>query len=238
MKKIFTIVVILFSLFSESNTKPINESTAGLVARYFVQSKISSTCFQTFKPNNINQNNPIKLDIAFKALIADNDIINTGNSNAYYYIFNISNAGYIIVSGDDNVTPILAYSDAGSITPDNIPTNVQKWLDGYKHQIKYAIENHTSATEQIKMQWSDCISGRSQKLNLDDNSVMPLIETQWNQAPFYNELCPGGSVTGCVATAMAQVLKYWNYPERGVFSHSYDHSVYGNLTANFGKTLY
>jgi len=76
------------------------------------------------------------------------------------------------------------------------------------------------------------------------SAVAPLISTKWDQSPYYNLLCPFDNtkaertVTGCVATAMAQVMKFWNYPATGTGFHSYNHSAYGTLSANFGSTTY
>ncbi|MBK7113736.1 MAG: C10 family peptidase [Flavobacteriales bacterium] len=64
------------------------------------------------------------------------------------------------------------------------------------------------------------------------------MQTTWNQAPHYNAQCPGGSVTGCVATAMAQIMKFWNHPATGSGFHQFNHPQYGTLAANFGGTTY
>jgi hypothetical protein len=82
----------------------------------------------------------------------------------------------------------------------------------------------------------------------DGRSVNPLLGTTWNQSCFYNELCPsdpnapygycGHVPVGCVALAMAQVMKYWDYPVSGTGSHSYYASPYGWQSADFGNTTY
>lgn len=73
----------------------------------------------------------------------------------------------------------------------------------------------------------------------EDDEVGPLLTTQWYQMSPYNMYCPSGTKTGCVATAMAQVLKYWNYPAFGKGSHSYsDDTGYPDLSADFGDTRY
>lgn len=76
-------------------------------------------------------------------------------------------------------------------------------------------------------------------------AVGPLVQTTWDQKCYYNTSCPadangpcGHTVTGCVATAMAQIMKYWNYPATGTGSNTYTHPTYGTLTANFGSTVY
>ena len=75
--------------------------------------------------------------------------------------------------------------------------------------------------------------------------MTPLCSTTWNQDCYYNQLCPtatGGPCNkvyaGCVATAMAQIMKFWNWPAQGTSSHSYTHPTYGAQTANFDSTTY
>ena len=121
---------------------------------------------------------------------------------------------------------------------------MQKWLEGYKAEIRYAIENDLSVSPEIESRWQVLKSGEGIKSQTMASSVAPLIATKWDQSPYYNELCPYDNlqdettVTGCVATAMAQVMKFWNYPEKGSGFHSYNHSTYGTLSANFGSTTY
>ncbi len=158
-----------------------------------------------------------------------------------FYIFNTSD-GFVIVSADDIAVPILGYSDSGNFDPQNIPVNMYEWLLGYEHDISLAISNGVSASENIATDWRKLSSGQmaSQKRS---RSVNALVQTRWNQSAPYNNLCPYDSeendrtVTGCVATAMAQIMKYWNYPTQGNGSQTYT-SSYGELTANFGQTTY
>ena len=72
----------------------------------------------------------------------------------------------------------------------------------------------------------------------NNRSVDALVSTRWGQRSPYNALCPSECVTGCVATAMAQLMKFWEYPNRGTGSYSYYHSTYGQQSANFGVTTY
>jgi hypothetical protein len=90
--------------------------------------------------------------------------------------------------------------------------------------------------------WVNLLDGRK---NVSvSTAVSPLVQTKWDQSPYYNNLCPYDNskgertVTGCVATAMAQVMNYWEYPKKGTGFHSYNHSKYGTLNANFGSTTY
>ena len=120
-------------------------------------------------------------------------------TNGAFYIFNNPNGGFVIVSADDRTPEILGYSDEGQFDSDNVPDNMRAWLQSYADQIKAMPE--TAEARQMSMQ-----------RKVAKNNIAPLIETHWNQArPYYNN-CPAiGStrcVTGCVATAMAQLMYY------------------------------
>lgn len=163
---------------------------------------------------------------------------------ANLYIFN-GEEGFVVMSADDCVQPILGYSLTGRFEAKDMPENLRWWLQGYSDQIQDAVENKSKATPEIAKQWNDMTAGKGNAA-VADVVVGPLLTTLWDQTYPYNYYCPtcssggnGGHVyTGCVATAMAQVLKYWNYPTTGNGSHSYTHSTYNEQTANFGETTY
>jgi hypothetical protein len=117
------------------------------------------------------------------------------------YVFNVgSDAGFIIVSNDDCAVPILGYSDSGSFDANNIPDNMRAWLQGYADEIAWAKANHVKPL------------ANAPKRAALGNNVDPLLTTYWDQGTPYNDLCPLSgderTVTGCVATAMAQVMYY------------------------------
>ena len=153
------------------------------------------------------------------------------------YIFDVDNeGGIILVSGDDVASPVLGYTFSGNYNEENMPYSFRKWIEGYKNHIMWAIENEIEAIDEVENLWSALLKGEYELEN--DKRLDPLCSTTWDQSPYYNALCPGGSVTGCVATAMAQVMKYWNHPAQGTGMHSYNHETYGTLSANFGATTY
>ena len=166
--------------------------------------------------------------------------------NQHFYIFNLNdNQGWVLVADDDRSIPILGYSKSGEFVTENLSANIEAWLTGISSEIQYIIDNDIVANEKTTSLWKELFSGVSTEfINRDEKVVNPLVQTRWNQAPYYNDHCPYDNqygertVTGCVATAMAQVLKYWNYPEVGSGSHSYSTSSYGTLYANFGGTQY
>ena len=160
------------------------------------------------------------------------------------YIFN-TGQGFVVMAADDRVQPILGYSLTGEFLVNGMPENVKWWLQGYSDQIQDVIDYDTKTTEEVKKQWTDLENGIADA-GKSRAEVGPLITTQWDQTYPYNYYCPscssgghGGHVyTGCVATAMAQVIKYYNSPVHGIGSHSYIHNLYGTQTANFGETYY
>ena len=118
------------------------------------------------------------------------------------YICNFDNdKGYVILSGDDRTVPVLAYSDKGSLDVDHMPENMKWWLQYYEEAIEQVVEYQLT---------NKMPAGRPTDV------IKPLIKTKWDQIWPFNEMCPSiGNVkcpTGCVATAMAQVLNYHRCP--------------------------
>lgn len=125
-----------------------------------------------------------------------------------FYVFNAEyNAGYVIVSGDDRTDEILAYSTNGSFVEEEMPENVRAWMQGYAEQIAMLDGYVKQPTEQTRAaaEWEE---------------IAPMVTTQWNQGAPYNNECPldngERSVTGCSATALAQVMNYHQWPKDSV----------------------
>lgn len=157
-----------------------------------------------------------------------------------FYIFvHAQGKGYVIVAADDCVQPIIAYSLSNSfVFP--LPAHVQAQLQGYEEEIAYYKSAGMRATGEISELWQSMLNGSYTPRNT--TSVAPMLTTTWNQSPYYNDLCPDSAgihaVTGCTATATAQVMKYWNWPVTGTGSFTYTDDNFGTLTANFGATTY
>jgi hypothetical protein len=154
-----------------------------------------------------------------------------------YYIFNINNNGFVIVSADDIATPVLGYSYETDFNSNEISPELKYWLNGVKKTIANAITNNLTATNEINNTWSYYMSRTSVNLNFTkDKTVAPLLTSTWDQGKYYNQLCPaatGGpddkAYAGCVATSMGQIMYYYRYPNQGLGSH-------GGI--NFGATTY
>jgi hypothetical protein len=158
-----------------------------------------------------------------------------------FYIFANGTQGFVIVAADDCVQPVLAYSFSNPAS-ENINPEVRYWLSTYQQQIDW-MRNNGIVNPDAAKSWQ-LYGTATQGDPMPLTAVAPMLTTSWDQSPYYNNLCPYDNVeheravTGCVATAMAQVMKYWNHPSQGNGSHSYAEDDYGTLSANFGATTY
>ena len=158
------------------------------------------------------------------------------NGNAFY-IYNNAHSAYVIVSGDDRMKPVLGYSDNGSFITENLPVNILSWLE-YYNAVYENIKNGKKVFAEPKLLIRKSFPA----------SISPLLgEINWNQDTPYNNACPmiqgQRSVTGCVATAMAMILKYYEYPAKGTGHYFYTSNGvqysfdYGNTTFDWNNML-
>lgn len=124
-------------------------------------------------------------------------------ARSLYYVFNVGNdKGFVIVAGDDAVSPILAYADRGDFSEREMAPAAKAMLESYAQQIEMIQQNPSLSVA----------------ASTSYEAIAPMVETQWNQMKPYNYMCPtitgepGRSVTGCVATAMAQIMYYHKWP--------------------------
>ncbi|MDE6668078.1 MAG: C10 family peptidase, partial [Muribaculaceae bacterium] len=136
---------------------------------------------------------------------------------AAYYVFNRAGQGFMILSADDRTTGLLGYTDSGRFDEANMPPNMRSWLDFYAEQIEFARQNDDEEIPAAPM--------RAATHNPEWERIAPMLTTTWDQGTPYNNLTPEINnrhcYTGCVATAMAQVLNYFKYPEIGTGVLSY-----------------
>ena len=153
-----------------------------------------------------------------------------------YYAFNHGDSkGFVIVAANDNArAEVLGYSDTGTFRPDSMPAAMKWWLDEYERELAYAAHKEDTDKALLKRQLPIY------------TAIDPLLSSQWGQDEPYNDLCPEyqGTVcpTGCVATAVSQIMYYHKWPEKGSGSHSYDWKVNGQtlstLSADFSQSVY
>ena len=223
MKRVSVIAAALF-LCAAAFAKPVSRETARLVAENFW-----NTTDRGIATGETPDFTEISASLGLRG----------------FYVFNtVENDGFVLVSSDDAMTPILGYSTAnGMIGRTAMPANLKSWLTHYTDEYDAVVANGWGADELTAVEWNELVSGSYAPKNDGAKTVNALIQTQWDQDAPYNNLCPiqGGarSVTGCVATSMAQVMKYWEWPASGTGSHSYVSESYNlSVSANFAATTY
>ena len=165
-----------------------------------------------------------------------------------FYILSIEGGGFILVAADDAALPILGFSDTGFFEYPISSPEVGYLIGIYEDQITDAISRRLS-NSLTRPAWDEIRAEVFTRWS-DTRAVSPLLQTTWNQDTYYNRSCPvdgsgpgGHAYTGCTATAMGQVMKYWNHPAQGTGSNSYTDGTafppgYGQISANFGSTSY
>ena len=172
--------------------------------------------------------NAARLTLALKAAAQD---------ETYYYVFNNAAGGFVIIGGDETAADVLGYCDKGSFDPDNLPDNFRWWLSTYEQSISRSIRARKANGEAQQR------APRRAKANL--TNIEPMIKTQWDQSEPYNFLIPGNEgrnklfLTGCEATAAAQIMKYYEWPQHGWHSKSYDNLRFPyTYDVDFASTTY
>lgn len=141
----------------------------------------------------------------------------TASPSDAYYVFNNDAGGFVIIAGDDAVTPVLGYTSTGSFDAENLPDGLKDLLKSYERQIAALGDNYVANQTATRAAFT------GEKL---------LKTAEWNQMAPFNKYTPNNYVTGCVATAGAIVMKHHGYPAKGTGSHSYTWNG-KDLTANF-----
>ena len=221
MKKIFTILVGLWLVCSGVLARTVEE--AAVIASGFMSQK-GTTETVTQRVRMAKNAGVVSPQVSLEYTQATTD-----NKDAVY-VFNHTNGGFVWVSASDYSHEVLGYSDSGSFDKDNIPENLQCWLRMYAGEIARAeaIQPVGASAKQVAMSYQE---------------VAPLLnDVNWDQGAPYNNQCPtiGGqrSVTGCVATAISQIMYKHKYPTYGTGSYSYTTESGVFASANFDNTFY
>ncbi len=227
INKFLLALSFLFFFFS-MDAKPVSENEANRLAENFYR---------------INNNSNTDIIVLETADIVYTRIFNEASGHMQdlplYYVFNVNtNDGFVMITADDAAVPVLGYALRGHYDPNIKADNFRKWVENYKEQMRFIIENNVQATAEISLRWENLRKGIADN-DRNNSSVNPLLGSiTWGQQAGFNAQCPGGSVVGCVATAMAQIMKYWSHPAQGTGFYSYNHSTYGTQSVNYGSTTY
>jgi len=228
--KNFKILIGLFFLFMASNTligQSINQKDAKSVAKNFFSTQFENKALNT------------------EVASVHEEVV---NGTPYYYIINMQPEGFVIVAADERVNPIIAFSDQNSINPETIDSQFHNYMGKHKVAIKRAMDNGAATNNKIKNKWSTLKAANiDNAIALEDIDIVvgPLTTTVWGQEDYYNAGCPaapagkdGHCYTGCVATCMAQILKYYEASDVGYGAVDYNDAGYGPQSADFCNSNY
>ena len=215
MKRLLYLFAILMATVCTVQAAQVNETEARQIADKFFGAHSSRFTASTVQPVT---------RLAY-----------TAEAGRFYIYERSQGNGFVVVSGDDRLPQLLGYSATGTFTTDDIPLPMQDWMAEMNREIAF-LQSHKDAS--------------AHQPALRATPIDPLMTSRWNQDWPYNNLCPtytaGGAteraVTGCVATAMAQIMYFYKWPEQGTGSHTYNCNVNGSdittLSADFSQSVY
>ncbi len=218
MKRKLLVILALLLGIATLQAKPVDVAKAQRLGLSFAQHKA------LFAKNMVQD---LQLAYTYRA----------DNGMATMYVFNFD-GGYVIVAADDSSSPILGYSDEGNFIYENAPDGLRFMLDEISRGIVTVVEQGRPVSNDIVSRWKNLEAYGYLHADKGLPVVEPLIQQRWDQGTPFNLYVPSGCPTGCVATAMAQIMKYWEWPVKGTGEHSYYAPLYGQQYANFGATTY
>ena len=222
MKKHILLSLVVLMGMTTLNANPIDVTRAKAIGQKFIQANFKNS----LKSNELQ-------------------LVYTGSSNrgeACFYAFNAGDNGFVIVSADDRFRPIVGYSDEGPFATENPSPELMFYLDRI---IEARSSRNAVVLSDTEQEWESVATTGHMLSRNGGRGVDYICTTKWNQDSPYNYYAPeassgpgGRCYAGCVATAMSQVMKRWDYPTQGSGSHSYYCYGHGMLSANFGATTY
>lgn len=215
----FIFVMLCFGL----QAKPVDVATAKSLGIKFMKA-----------------NTEIKTDVTELAYTAYTD-----QGEACFYVFTMRPKGFVIVSADDRAMPILGYSTESRFSTEEIADGLQSFFNNYRAGFTQMMAANEERTADAVRDWERLAATGMVNDEKITREVPQLMTSIWNQSALYNDLCPIDTLgpnnhvyAGCVATAMAQIMYYWQWPQTGNGSNSYTCYPYGDLLADFSSTTY
>lgn len=239
--KHFTFTFLLATLSLQTQAQTISKEQALSRARDFIIQQNTTSRHQA--PLRGGEAGDIELEAIPSTLIVPSDSVPTdlgGQAVEAFYVVKPTQSqesGYVVVSGDQRMAPILGYSSM-AFDLDEMPCALRAWLTHYATELR-------DLKSEDKSVINDEMQTMAASLPTQDEGMEPLIKTTWGQYSPYNKFCPNPihmfqpCLTGCVATALAQILYYYQYPKQGVGTYSYYNRDWNtDFSADFGNTTY
>lgn len=170
--------------------------------------------------------------------VTDFQVKQDGNGNNQFYILQINHKGFVVISANRQHNPVIGYGTdyAGSIKFDQNNIAFNGWLDQYEtNQQSRDIQVKSNAVGEPFLRRA---RDKQKETHSIEAAITPMTTTLWSQNNFYNDWVPNDYLTGCVATALGQFLKYHEYPTVGIGSHTYKYPEQEEISINFAATTY
>ncbi len=242
-------LILPYSCQEKSDTLPQNDLQSEK-NEFFVTENAVSKVVENFAMNlNASNKNSLKSKKTYSL-----NKFKDEKGEDLLYIVNYDEGGFLIIPADNRVYPILAHSETSSFTKNesDLKGGVTIWVKAMKEGIKKVKKENKKQSHEMKMAWDKYLKSSQLKVidpdPCEDESYIigPFLQTTWDQGVGYNNLCPtaaemggcsnplegGRALAGCVAVAMAQVMKYHQHPN----SYSWS-SMYNNLGTTATATL-
>ena len=224
MQRLYTILII-FILFIGTTFARTPQEAAQIASEFIHQRNHATSSVQRIQSATKASRTSVPVELAYTHTQAN------GITPAIYVFNGKEEDGFVLVSAEDNARAVLGYADQGSFDPQNIPSNMQVWLQMYAEELAYAAMMPQSS------------ANRDKELGSQYPTIEPLLgNTQWGQGKPYNNHCPiiegERSVAGCVATAISQIMYIHKYPEQGKGNHSYRLRNGTEVSADFSQATY
>lgn len=225
MKKLFTLIAAVMLTIVAVHATPISQQEASTVCRNFLLQKnvngyTQSVDFQYYKTEFYE-------------------------GTAYCHIFRCNPVGFVVISASDHFDPIICYSFESDYQPN---AAFDFAMDKYAKMVTYCEKNDRDFTADVPGRWQNYLTDNFQVEPMRGTAVAPLVLSKWNQDMFFNTYCPwdihanygcdGRVYTGCVSTAMGQVMNYHGHPYTGLGGSSYIPAPYGRYTVKFFEQTY
>ena len=239
MNKIYTILVGILCLLSISTqARTVQEASA--IASAFIEMHNDVAPAKRLQKAAAATAVTTPVEWVFTQYQAD-------NTTPAVFVFNSTDEGFVLVSAEDNARAVLGYSDNGTFDANNIPANMQFWLQMYADELRRegAVSDRSEKGDEEKKAIRREAKGERRETSTETYpTISPILgETIWGQGKPFNNKCPEingeHAASGCVATAISQIMYVHKHPTKGTGSHSYTTETKQlNVSANFGNTTY
>ena len=244
MKRIYLLLISALCLASIS-LEARTPQEASAVASAFIQARGETTPAKRMQKAAAATSVTAPVELAFTQYQID-------NTTPAVFVFNSTTEGFVLVSAEDDARAVLGYSDEGTFDANNIPENMQFWLQMYADEMRREGVVSDQGEKAMRREAKGKVNRREVKgerreaeaVEESYPTIAPILgNTVWGQGEPFNNKCPEingkRAVTGCVATAMSQIMYAHKHPTKGTGSHSYTTETKKlKVSANFGNTTY